>query len=198
MARPIPRAAPVTTATFPESEVPRPGRTGPALLSGPGSGTGWPSSTRGSTSRLGCARGGDGSSCHGGSDNEGPSNRIVVAHMSAPSQWVAFKSNCTPPLEFRSQRADPSSSLAGPILSVPFRLRTHDRAGAQRISSSSVPPRSRTIEQAEVSLNQPAIGVIPKVSKGEKRRADVIGYAIHLGLARSRTVRRCSGVFRNG
>ena len=34
---------------------PRPGFTGPALRSGGGSGTGWPSSVRGSTSVLNCA-----------------------------------------------------------------------------------------------------------------------------------------------
>ena len=42
MARPMPRAAPVTTATLPVSCDPRPGRIGPALLSAGGSGIGWP------------------------------------------------------------------------------------------------------------------------------------------------------------
>ncbi len=34
--RPMPRAAPVTIATFPVSKLPRPGRTGPALTSASG------------------------------------------------------------------------------------------------------------------------------------------------------------------
>ena len=50
IARPMPRAAPVTTATLPASIDPRPGRTGPALLSGGGSGMGWPSSVFGAVS----------------------------------------------------------------------------------------------------------------------------------------------------
>ena len=50
IARPIPRAAPVTTAVLPVSIEPRPGRMGPALCSGEGSGMGWPFNSRGSVS----------------------------------------------------------------------------------------------------------------------------------------------------
>ena len=51
-ARPMPRAAPVTTATLSCSIEPRPGRMGPALRSGGGSGIGFPSSTLGAWSEL--------------------------------------------------------------------------------------------------------------------------------------------------
>ena len=47
MARPMPRAAPVTTATLSCSMEPRPGRMGPALRSVGGSGIGLPSRTLG-------------------------------------------------------------------------------------------------------------------------------------------------------
>ena len=50
IARPMPRAAPVTTATLPFSMEPRPGRTGPALLLAGGSGTLSPSSVSGPVS----------------------------------------------------------------------------------------------------------------------------------------------------
>src|SRR5262249_37558186 len=40
IARPIPRAAPVTIATFPVSDDPRPGTIGPAVRSGDGTGYG--------------------------------------------------------------------------------------------------------------------------------------------------------------
>ena len=55
MARPIPRAAPVTTADLPFNADPRPGVTGPALFSGLGSGTASPFKTGGAVSVRVCA-----------------------------------------------------------------------------------------------------------------------------------------------
>jgi hypothetical protein len=50
MARPIPLAAPVTTATFPARLDPRPATTGPELWEGDGSGIGLPASSFGALS----------------------------------------------------------------------------------------------------------------------------------------------------
>jgi hypothetical protein len=54
-ARPMPRGAPVTTATLPVSAAPRPGLTKSALLFKSGSGAGLPPSTRRSTTVRICA-----------------------------------------------------------------------------------------------------------------------------------------------
>jgi hypothetical protein len=50
IARPIPRAAPVTTATLPERFDPRPGTTGPELCDGDGSGMALPANSFGALS----------------------------------------------------------------------------------------------------------------------------------------------------
>jgi hypothetical protein len=50
IARPIPRAAPVTTATLPERLDPRPGAMGPEVCDGDGSGIGLPANAFGSLS----------------------------------------------------------------------------------------------------------------------------------------------------
>ena len=50
IARPIPRAAPVTTATLPARLEPRPGTTGPELCAAEGSGMGLPANSFGALS----------------------------------------------------------------------------------------------------------------------------------------------------